>query len=98
MASLVTPGTIGAVITVVGTCAVSVALATVLHRFVEAPSQRWSRDLGKGVDRWVGPRGRHVESGPATIVRPHAAAAPVRPRITPRPAPAAEVTGLVDAR
>ena len=98
IASLVTPGTIGAVITVVGTCAVSVALATVLHRFVEAPCQRWSRDLGKGVDRWVGPRGRHVESGPATTVRPHAAAAPVRPRITPRPAPAAEVTGLVDAR
>jgi hypothetical protein len=69
-----------------------------LYRFVEAPCQRWSRDLGKGVDRWIGPRGRHVDAAPAVSARPHAAAAPVRPRIAPRPAPAAETTGLVDAR
>ena len=98
IASLVTPGTIGTVLTVLGTCAVSVVLATLLHRFVEAPCQQWSRDLGTCVDRGIGPRGRHVAAAPTTTAGPHVTAAPVRPRITPRPAPTAEVGGLVDAR
>jgi peptidoglycan/LPS O-acetylase OafA/YrhL len=99
IAGLVTPGTIGALITVVLTCAISVALAVLLHRYVEAPCQRWSRDLGKGVDRFLGPRGRHREWNGATVTAPpHVAAAPHRPRITPRPASPAEVGGLVDAR
>lgn len=98
IASLVTPGTVGALVTLVLTCVISVALAVLLHRYVEAPCQRWSRDLGKGVDRFLGPRGRHRGSAGALTARPHAAAAPQRPRITPRPASAAEVGGLVDAR
>jgi peptidoglycan/LPS O-acetylase OafA/YrhL len=60
VASLVPPGLTGAMVTVVVGGAISILVAMAFHALVEGPWTRWSRAIGKRIDRIGAPRGRHV--------------------------------------
>jgi peptidoglycan/LPS O-acetylase OafA/YrhL len=90
VASLVEPGALGTLVTLVVGGGVSVLLAMAFHALVEAPWIRWSRAVGKWIDRFRRPRAVHVAYR-------HDTAAPRRHVPAPRPAVPAEDRGLVDA-
>jgi peptidoglycan/LPS O-acetylase OafA/YrhL len=102
VASFVPPGLFGAVVTLFVGGAASILVAMGFHALIEGPSTRWSRAIGKWIDRLGKPRGVHVAYR-------HESAAPHRAVPVPRPAapaawpapagvrgPATDV-GLVDA-
>lgn len=67
--SLLPPGSLSGILTIVVGGAISILLATVVHRFVEAPSTRIARDIGRAIDRRSQPRAIHVPYRHETGVR-----------------------------
>jgi hypothetical protein len=68
-----------------------------LHRFVEEPSTRIARDIGKAIDRRNQPRAIHVpyRHDTGVIRRPALPPLPPLPRV---PAEGGRPRGLVDSR
>jgi peptidoglycan/LPS O-acetylase OafA/YrhL len=91
VATLMDPGALGAVVTLVVGGGLSIALAMAFHALVEAPCTRWSRNAGRRIDRRGRPRSLHVPYR-------HSAAASRRGLPGPRPGVPAQGRGLVDAR
>jgi peptidoglycan/LPS O-acetylase OafA/YrhL len=81
VSSIVGPSAPGVAVTLVVGGGLSVLLAVLFHKFVEAPSQRWSHRLGKRVDRRLGKSGDR-RSPPQPPVRADLAIAGIglRPR------------------
>jgi peptidoglycan/LPS O-acetylase OafA/YrhL len=90
VASLVEPGSFGAMVTLFVGGGASVLVAMAFHALIEAPWTRWSRTIGRRIDRLGNPRAVHVAYR-------HETAAPRRRVPAPPPAVPAEGRGLVDA-
>jgi peptidoglycan/LPS O-acetylase OafA/YrhL len=97
LSSLLPPGTISGVLTIVVGGGISILVAMLLHRFVEAPSTRIARDIGKAIDRRNQPRAIHVpyRHDTGVIRRPALPPLPPLPRV---PAEGGRPRGLVDSR